>query len=293
MLNYYSATTCPLAKKRRIGCVSDVGEPKAKLLKQEIKEETDDDTVLLKEVSDIPCELVKVKEEPITEDDMGIFNGPETILVAPIKVKEEKDTGEMGKENDIDALRRIEQECARIQSENSVASVESEMDTILTPVAIQQQLQNVIPVDNVNVTNKVEVVNFNTQTPIQINSQGKEKENTVSSDLRFETYNNTISNRSEEPSSSHQTKEKQGDVVTPGPSYVSTGMDKEESSLGSRIVIKQDLNNDSDEEDMDDGGEYMVLAEWTDGKLEEAGSTTADKENDKDDKDQGGGKCKL
>ncbi|XP_060585670.1 myelin transcription factor 1-like, partial [Ruditapes philippinarum] len=297
-----SAATCPLARKRKIQHWADVFEPSSKVLKQEIKEEADEDTVLLKEVSDIPCELVKVKEEPITEDDSGMFNGPETILVSPIKIKEEKDTMDMdmGKENDIDALKRIEQECARIQSENNVGNAESEMDTILSPVAIQEQVQNVIHVDNVNVTDKfgniVEVVCFNKKSDGPINNEGKDKmnnnegkdkENTISSDLRVQSKitDITVDNKSVQIISSQLVKGGQEDIIKPGTS----GMENKESS-SSRIVVKQDLNDDSDDEDMDDGGEYMVLAEWTDGKLEEAGSTTADKENDKDDKDQAGGK---
>jgi len=39
---------------------------------------------------------------------------------------------------------------------------------------------------------------------------------------------------------------------------------------GSKVRVKQELN-DSDDEDAETG-EYMVLAEWTDGKLEELGS---------------------
>lgn len=40
----------------------------------------------------------------------------------------------------------------------------------------------------------------------------------------------------------------------------------------SRVVVKQQLD-DSDEEE--DSGEYMVLAEWTDGKLEELGASSS------------------
>ncbi|XP_053395559.1 myelin transcription factor 1-like isoform X2 [Mercenaria mercenaria] len=289
-----SAATCPLARKRKQESVVATDEPRAKIPKKEIKEENDDDTVLLKEVSDIPCELVRVKEEPITEDENGRFKGPETILVAPIKIKEETKTdigenGESVKENDIDALRRIEQECARIQSENSVGNVESEMDTILSPVAIQQQIQNVIRGDNVNITNKfgnkVEVVNF-AKPAAQLNHQEKDKENKNSAEIGLEM---NVTGNNEPKCTQNILKDGQDEVVRPGPSGTlsltessASAKNVEESSNGSRIIVKQDLNDDSDDDDMDDGGEYMVLAEWTDGKLEEAGSTTADKENDKD-----------
>lgn len=46
----------------------------------------------------------------------------------------------------------------------------------------------------------------------------------------------------------------------------------------SRVVVKQQLD-DSDEEE--DTGEYMVLAEWTDGKLEELGATKETEDENK------------
>lgn len=46
----------------------------------------------------------------------------------------------------------------------------------------------------------------------------------------------------------------------------------------SRVVVKQQLD-DSDEEE--DTGEYMVLAEWTDGKLEELGAAKETEDENK------------
>lgn len=271
-----------------------------KKVRLDLKTETEDDTVLLKEVSDIPCELVRVKEEPITEDDTGAFQGPAKIAVTPVKVKEEvvdvNYEQQIGKENSIDALQKIEQECARIQRENSTVS-ETDISTILSPSAIQQQVQNVIHVDN-NVT-------INTQAKISENSSVTKSNVINSSVLRSMMY---VNNNSPKVTPGDRDDSKRGkdsvDVETindfdagPGCSvdfcHASVDSSDNKSANMERIVVKQDLNVDSDEDDdIDDGGEYMVLAEWTDGKLEEAGTTVQDKENG-DEKEQSFEKRKV
>lgn len=50
---------------------------------------------------------------------------------------------------------------------------------------------------------------------------------------------------------------------------------------GSKIVVKQQLDDSDDEEE---SGEYMVLAEWTDGKLEELGASQASEEDKESEK---------
>lgn len=284
-------------------------EPATKIPKQEIKEEKEDDTVLLKEVSDIPCELVKVKEEPITEDDSGLFKGPNRIIITPIKVKKEKvdnlydENSGIGKENEIEALRSLEQECARIQSENSTSSTESVMDTILSPVDIQQQVQNAIQ-------NKLQIASVSIAKPTSqnqtINQQVRDMLNTNDNALSLEPENtqtidmalDELRKAGDELASAGPSKHNEFSAEPPGTAsskvFGKANSARDQTVSGTHMIVKQDLNDSSDDDDdeMDDSGEYMVLAEWTDGKLEEAGSTATDKENDKD-KDQGATKRKL
>lgn len=279
-----SATTCPLARKRKQESQMASEEPAAKVPKQELRDETEGDTVLLKEVSDIPCELVSVKEEPMSEDNSCLFQGPETIVLAPVRIKDEIDASddqecyETSKENEIEALRRIEQECARIQMENghNVSSVgEQEMDAILSPVAIQQQVHDAIHGDNSNIVQRLgdQIESVSQVSPDVVGTVSNYSAHAVEpeSDLR------------DSASESEAGISVSADITESLPS----GSNVSAAEDCGRIVVKQDLNNDSDDDDddMEDGGEYMVLAEWTDGKLEEAGTTVADKENEKD-KDQ-------
>lgn len=293
-------TTCPLARKRKQEASVTAEEPAAKVLKQEMKDENEGDTVLLKEVSDIPCDLVRVKEEPITEDDSVVFKGPDTIVLAPLQIKDEANTSvneeaknETNKENEIEALRRIEQECARIQrenSENTTSAVDSEMDTILSPVAIQLQVQNIIHGESLNIIHRDSEERGNFSKPesqiSHIVDRGRLNQETVVAES--ENINGTGTDKQGFITLS-DSNEKSNEPRPGVSSGSSSGVSK--VNEGSHIIVKQELNDDSDEE-MDDSGEYMVLAEWTDGKLEEAGTTVADKENDKE-KDQAVAKCKY
>lgn len=286
-------TTCPLARKRKQEASGTAEEPAAKVPKQEMKDEHEGDTVLLKEVSDIPCDLVRVKEEPISEDDSVVFKGPDSVVVAAHQIKDEANTGvneeeknETNKENEIEALRRIEQECARIQrenSENTTSAADSEMDTILSPVAIQLQVQNIIHGESLNIIQRDSEDGRNFSKPASQISHIDDRVRLNQETVLAESENINRTETNEQGFITLSDSNEKSNEPRPG---VSSGSSSGVSKVfeDSHIVVKQELNDDSDEE-MDDSGEYMVLAEWTDGKLEEAGTTVADKENDKE-KDQ-------
>ncbi|KAL4236913.1 hypothetical protein ACF0H5_005299 [Mactra antiquata] len=285
-----SSAACPLARKRKQvmeTTESHVVHKKIKL--DNIKTECEDDTVLLKEVSDIPCELVHVKQEPITEDDSGVFTGPDRIIISPVKVKEEVPDKTYEKENSIDELQKIEQECARIQRENCMGS-ESDMSSILSPSAIQKQVQNVICVNKPRIDNSQTVTSNSNNVNVTQSNTGslnysvflKQNVQNFGADVQDERNVPEIVNVNAAP-----------DV--PVVSAMSSVDSNEKTNKPvDKIIVKQDLNIDSDDDgddddEMDNGGEYMVLAEWTDGKLEEAGTLLQDKEGDNE-KEQTSGK---
>ena len=274
----YSAANCPLALKRKQEILKENGGsvPKKPKMDGGVSRATSEekDTILLKEVSDIPCDIT-IKQEPQTDEDYfkeankaltNLSGVPAPVLIStiqstsvselPVGVKQEVSESEDTKPpvslTDADILRKIEEECARVQGgvEKWVykeasgiprSRLDGNVETVIQPLSSKPVTDNSVNID----TDSMDDKNIVTQT---IPAKSVE---TASSKIFRKVAGNKEQNENN-----------------------NTSMDRESPVT---TVVKQELDDDSDEGE-DGGGDYMVLAEWTDGQLQEAGTSDAEKE---------------
>ncbi|WAR23651.1 hypothetical protein MAR_037320, partial [Mya arenaria] len=267
---------CPLKRRRMFG----LDGPASKVPRVDVKTEP--------VPVGGPSLMVKVKDEPIDYMEVQVLPSS-SVTFAHTEPKTETDSDVNDGDSDLSNLNKIEEQCAAIEAREKR---ENSVELALSADAIQQQVLNLIPIESGGENRQQESeghqesqshTSQENSTTITlepnklleyINANMLIKEPVKDSVLRH-VLQNALVNEPPQPTNSFDIDTQiVNNRSTPSP-VVEIKEENETKSGKGKNKSRTQTSEGGDSDDEDDG-EYMVLAEWTDGKLEEIGAERDD-----------------